>query len=169
MPPAFVVKKAFLTRRPRGSLTGWDDFPLVVPWISEGDNCTDITQSYNIKINDQVPGPQLNAPGIYKKINSFDQACFQTQWLIDKIQCASLYLFMVGTKLFLNYFMIILAPMVFHHLADSYYLETEVLLEDNNRKYKKVVLNKNYKTFDINNNIYLFLFYFLLIPNSKLL
>lgn len=58
--------------------------------------------------------------------------------------------------------------MVFHHLADSYYLETEVLLEDNNRKYKKVVLNKNYKTFDINNNIYLFLFYFLLIPNSKL-
>ena len=58
--------------------------------------------------------------------------------------------------------------MVFHHLADSYYLEIEVLLEDNNRKYKKVVLNKNYKTFDINNNIYLFLFYFLLIPNSKL-
>ena len=109
--------------------------------------------------NDQVPGPQLNAPGVYKKINSFDQACFQSQWLIDKIQCASLYLFMVGTELFLNYFMIILAPMVFHHLADSYYLETEVLLEDNNRKYKKVVLNKNYKTFDINNNIYLFLFY----------
>ena len=58
--------------------------------------------------------------------------------------------------------------MVFHHLADSYYLETEVLLEDNNRKYKKVVLNKNYKTFDINNNIYRFLFYVLLIPNSKL-
>lgn len=73
--------------------------------------------------------------------------------------------------LVLNYFtsvMIILAPMVFHHLADSYYLETEVLLEDNNRKYKKVVLNKNYKTFDINNNIYRFLFYVLLIPNSKL-
>lgn len=64
--------------------------------------------------------------------------------------------------------MIILAPMVFHHLADSYYLEIEVLLEDNNRKYKKVVLNKNYKTFDINNNIYLVLFYVLLIPNSKL-
>ena len=58
--------------------------------------------------------------------------------------------------------------MVFHHLADSYYLEAEVLLEDNNRKYKKVVLNKNYKTFDINNNIYLVLFYVLLIPNSKL-
>ena len=58
--------------------------------------------------------------------------------------------------------------MVFHHLANSYYLEAEVLLEDNNRKYKKVVLNKNYKTFDINNNIYLVLFYVLLIPNSKL-
>ena len=50
--------------------------------------------------NDQVPGPQLNAPGVYKKINGFDQAFFQSQWLIDKIQCASLYLFMVGTELF---------------------------------------------------------------------
>ena len=54
-----------------------------------------------IKINDQVPGPQLNARGVYKKINSFDQAFFQSQSrLIDKIQCASLYLFMVGTELF---------------------------------------------------------------------
>lgn len=53
--------------------------------------------------NDQVPGPQLNAPGVHKKINSFDQACFQSQWLIDKIQCASLYLFMVGTELFHDY------------------------------------------------------------------
>ena len=163
MPPAFLVKKAILTRRPRGSLTGWDDFPLVLSSISEGDNCTDIrlravslfsvvrrakrethewprarlppsfrasrgfaararvctpptkpeekerllavytdiAQSYNIKINDQVPGPQLNARGVYKKINSFDQAFFQSQSrLIDKIQCASLYLFMVGTELF---------------------------------------------------------------------
>ena len=101
MPPAFLVKKAILTRRPRGSLTGWDDFPLVLSSISEGDNCTDIAQSYNIKINDQVPGPQLNARGVYTKINSFDQAFFQSQSrLIDKIQCASLYLFMVGTELF---------------------------------------------------------------------
>ena len=101
MPPAFLVKKVFLTRRPRGSLTGWDDlliFPLSCP-----ESLRVITAQTLPKVaisNDQVPGPQLNVPGIYKKINSFDQACFQSQWLIDKIQCASLYLFMVGTELF---------------------------------------------------------------------
>ena len=101
MPPAFLVKKVFLTRRPRGSLTGWDDlliFPLSCP-----ESLRVITAQTLPKVaisNDQVPGPQLNVPGVYKKINSFDQACFQSQWLIDKIQCASLYLFMVGTELF---------------------------------------------------------------------
>ena len=80
LPPAFLAKKAFLIRRPRYSLTGWDDFLLVL--------------SLNLW------GSQLNAPGVYIKINSFDLAFFQGQCLIDNIQCASLHLFMVGIELF---------------------------------------------------------------------
>ena len=69
--------------------------------------------------NDQALGPQFNAPGVYIKINNFDLAFFQGQCLIlikySVLHCT--YLWLV-----LNCFtsvMIVLAPMVFHHLADS--------------------------------------------------
>ena len=97
-PRLFLLKRHFCHGDPGAVWQHGMIFPLSCP-----ESLRVITAQTLPKVtisNDQALGPQFNAPGVYIKINNFDLAFFQGQCLIDKIQCASLYLFMVGTELF---------------------------------------------------------------------